>query len=68
MTPASDDSILPALTESRMYRDYERAFTRGTGLPLSLHAPDMLKIIRYARQEGETTDTVAFVVGLRLWW
>ena len=40
MTPASDDSILPALTESQVYRDYERAFTRGTGLPLSLHATD----------------------------
>ena len=23
---------------------------------------------RISRQEGETTDTVAFVVGLRLWW
>ena len=50
MTPASDDSILSALTESQLYRDYERAFTRGTGLPLSLDAPEMLEMIQYDRQ------------------
>ena len=50
MPPASDDSILSALTESQLYRDYERAFTRGTGLPLSLDAPEMLEMIQYDRQ------------------
>lgn len=51
MPPASDDSILSALTESQMYRDYERAFTRGTGLPLSLNAPEMLEMIQYDRKQ-----------------
>ena len=27
-----------------MYRDYEEAFTDGTGLPLRLHGPDMLNV------------------------
>ncbi len=40
---------LAALSGSTIYRDYERAFTKGTGLPLSLHAPEMLNLIRYAR-------------------
>ena len=51
MTPASDDSILSALSESKMYRDYERAFTRGTGLPLRLHEPEMMKVIHYDRNQ-----------------
>lgn len=32
-----------------MYQDYERAFTEGTGLPLSLHGPDLLTVVRYAK-------------------
>ena len=51
MTPASDDSVLSALSESKMYRDYERAFTRGTGLPLRLHEPEMMKVIHYDRNQ-----------------
>ena len=34
-----------------MYRDYERAFTQGTGLPLRLQGPDRLKLIRYAKKQ-----------------
>jgi AraC-like DNA-binding protein/ligand-binding sensor protein len=33
-----------------MYQDYERAFTEGTGLPLSLHGPDMLMLARHGRK------------------
>ena len=40
-----------ALSESLMYRDYERAFTQGTGLPLRLQAPTLLNVIRYARNQ-----------------
>ena len=40
-----------ALSESQIYRDFERAFTRGTGLPLSLHAPEMLNVVKYARRK-----------------
>ncbi len=47
---ADEDGILAALSSSRIYRDYEEAFTRATGLPLSLHAPEMLTVIRYARR------------------
>lgn len=44
---------LRVLSESQIYRDYEQAFTRGTGLPLALHSPDMLHMVRYAhRQEN----------------
>lgn len=32
---------LTILSESERYRDYEQAFTAGTGLPLNLHAPDI---------------------------
>ncbi|SRR6266487_2763697 len=39
---ATDGSLLAAIAKSQIYRDFERAFTRGTGLPLSLHAPEML--------------------------
>jgi AraC-like DNA-binding protein/ligand-binding sensor protein len=47
----SDDRMLSALSQSQIYRDYERAFTRGTGLPLCLHAPEMLNVIHFARRQ-----------------
>ena len=34
-----------------MYRDYAEAFTRGTGLPLSLHAPEMMQALRHDRKQ-----------------
>ena len=39
------------LSASRMYRDYERAFTEGTGLPLRLQAPTLLSVVRYDRSQ-----------------
>src|SRR6266566_6270440 len=39
---SSSWSVQGAIAKSQIYRDFERAFTRGTGLPLSLHAPEML--------------------------
>lgn len=43
--------LLEKLSESQMYRDYERAFTEGTGLPLRLHEPEMMQVIRFARKQ-----------------
>jgi AraC-like DNA-binding protein/ligand-binding sensor protein len=43
--------MLQALSESQMYRDYERAFTKGTGLPLSLHEPEMMQVVRFAKEQ-----------------
>jgi AraC-like DNA-binding protein/ligand-binding sensor protein len=52
--------MLEKLTESQMYRDYERAFTAGTGLPLRLHEPEMMQVIRYARkQQNPLRDLLA---------
>jgi AraC-like DNA-binding protein/ligand-binding sensor protein len=45
------NASLTALTESRMYQDYARAFTRGTGLPLDLHAPEVTRVISLGRGE-----------------
>ena len=47
---SSSSSVRGALSESQIYRDFEGAFTRGTGLPLSLHAPEMLNVVKYARR------------------
>jgi AraC-like DNA-binding protein/ligand-binding sensor protein len=43
--------MLQALSESQMYRDYERAFTKGTGLPLRLHEPEMMQVVRFAKEQ-----------------
>jgi AraC-like DNA-binding protein/ligand-binding sensor protein len=52
-TAGSGERVLQALAKSDIYQDYQRAFTQGTGLPLSLHAPDMLKIVRHpGKQEN----------------
>ncbi|MEO8352242.1 MAG: helix-turn-helix domain-containing protein [Chthoniobacteraceae bacterium] len=47
----SGKRALAVLSESEMYRDYERAFTEGTGLPLSLHAPEMLSMVHYPKKQ-----------------
>jgi AraC-like DNA-binding protein/ligand-binding sensor protein len=43
--------MLQALSESQMYRDYERAFTKGTGLPLRLHEPELRQVVRFAKEQ-----------------
>ncbi len=47
----SNQRSLEVLSESQMYRDYERSFTQGTGLPLRLHGPDMLSVIHYSKKQ-----------------
>ena len=42
---------LEVLSESQMYRDYERAFTEGTGLPLRLQGPGLLHVVRYTKKQ-----------------
>jgi AraC-like DNA-binding protein len=42
---------LEVLSESQVYRDYERAFTQGTGLPLRLQGPTLLNVVRYAKTQ-----------------
>ncbi len=49
MTPTPDRTSLSTLSESQVFRDYERAFTRGTGLPLRLHEPEMMRVMQYPR-------------------
>ena len=51
MTPAGDNMPISVLSASRMYQDYARAFTRGTGLPLNLHAPEVMRVISFDRKD-----------------
>lgn len=48
---SSSDSILLALSKSQIYHDYEKAFTQATGLPLSLHEPNMLTMFRFTQKQ-----------------
>src|SRR5580765_3320181 len=43
--------MITVLSASRMYQDYAQAFTRGTGLPLRLHAPELMRVVDFARKE-----------------
>ncbi|MBC8128164.1 MAG: PocR ligand-binding domain-containing protein [Gloeobacteraceae cyanobacterium ES-bin-144] len=47
----SSQSTVEILSESQMYRDYERAFTKGTGLPLRLQSPTLLNAIRHVKSQ-----------------
>lgn len=40
--------VVSAMLRSKLYRDYRNAFTKATGLPLELHAPDETKVRRPA--------------------
>lgn len=39
------------LSESEVYRDDERAFTEGMGLPLHLQAPLLHNLVRYDKKQ-----------------
>ena len=45
------NATLAALSDSQVYRDYQRAFTEGTGLPLRLQGPDMLNLIHHPKKQ-----------------
>ena len=47
----SSKRTLEILSASQMYRDYERSFTQGTGLPLRLQEPDTLNLGRYTKKQ-----------------
>jgi AraC-like DNA-binding protein len=47
----SSQHTLETLSESEVYRDYERAFTEGTGLPLRLHGPDSLSVVHHSKKQ-----------------
>ena len=51
MTLPRDNNLLLALSESQMYRDYAEAFTRASGLPLSLHVPEMMHVIHHGKRQ-----------------
>lgn len=71
--PSHDPTHIGTLTATRMYQDYARAFTRGTGLPLRLHAPEQLAVVDLARQHenpfcalmAKTHETCAACHGLQ---
>lgn len=51
MKPSSSDNVVQALSESRVYQDYATAFTRGTGLPLRLHGPELMNLVDFDKKE-----------------
>lgn len=46
----SEDRLVAALAGSEIYLDYQRAFTRGTGLPLALQEPDSVHLVQQGRK------------------
>lgn len=47
----SEKHLISLLSKSDVYQDYEHAFVAATGLPLRLHAPDMITVIRHTRRQ-----------------
>ena len=57
--------MLEVLSKSQTYRDYELAFTEGTGLPLCLHGPEMRQAVRHAR--GQENPFCALLARTNQW-
>jgi AraC-like DNA-binding protein/ligand-binding sensor protein len=43
--------LIALLSRSAIYRDYEHAFVAATGLPLTIHAPNTITVIRHAKRQ-----------------
>lgn len=50
MTTQDDATLLEALTDSRIYQDYERAFTEATGLPVALRPVESWQLPHHNRR------------------
>ncbi|MBC8127094.1 MAG: PocR ligand-binding domain-containing protein [Gloeobacteraceae cyanobacterium ES-bin-144] len=61
----SEKLLISLLSQSKFYREYEHAFVAATGLPLSLHAPDMITVIRHSRRQEN--PFCALMVNTREW-
>ena len=55
---AAHDPVVARLLKSQIYTDYQQAFTSGTGLPLTLHAPNMLHTSRHVRRQENPLCTL----------
>ncbi len=42
-------SLVEEMSRSQIYREYQRAFTEGTGLPLAVQEPDQFHLVRHKR-------------------
>ena len=40
------------MAASKIYQDYEKAFSTGTKLPIALHQPEMLEVVQYPKGQG----------------
>src|SRR4029453_4808928 len=71
--PSHDSHLVSALSASRLYQEFARAFTGGTGLPLNLHAPEPVPLACAERKKqkpfcalmAKTNDTCAACEGLQ---
>lgn len=50
MTMNDHDNLLQSLTDSRIYQDYERAFTEATGLPVALRPVESWQLPHHGRR------------------
>ena len=48
----SQSPQVEAIARSQIFLDYQRAFVEGTGLPLSLHGPEMMKLVHYPKGQA----------------
>lgn len=49
MSTAPEHLLLDQLTESEIYKDYERAFTEATGLPLALRPVESWRLVHHGK-------------------
>src|SRR5438128_2411909 len=60
MTMNANNTMLETLTNSQMYRDYERAYTEATGLPVSLRPVETWQLpLHGKRKENKFCSLVA---------
>jgi AraC-like DNA-binding protein len=64
-TDRARGGIVSILAKSSVYRDFERAFVAGTGLPLRLHAPEMLMLTRPSKKQENPFCTL--MAGVPQW-
>jgi AraC-like DNA-binding protein/ligand-binding sensor protein len=51
MNPTDDKELIAALTASKVYQDYERAFNETTGLPVTLRTVDSWQLPHHGRRK-----------------
>src|ERR1700746_2816162 len=55
---SSDQEVMLHLSRSQIFKDYERAFSEATGLPLNIRGHDSWSPVRHGKEDNDSFASI----------